>query len=400
VYDPSGTLPLYNALVYVPSASLGAVASAPSCERCGAVPSGEPLAVTLSNARGEFVLSNVPSGTSVPLVVQVGKWRRQVVVPAVTACVDNPLDGSALTRLPRNRAEGDIPLIAMVTGHSDALECLLLKLGIDTAEFTTDAGAGRVHMYYGGAANTDGAGATSFAAELGQASFAHASTLWGNEGKLSGYDAVLLSCEGSQLPDEKDPYLANFKAFVDGGGRAWVGHTHSYWLRRGPDPLPSTAEYIGVGQALPEPFTLSVDTAFAKGAAFSEWLALVGATTTPGTLTLDDGEHSVAAAVPPTQRWLYASSNPNDPTVAVVEQLTFNTPVGAAAQSSCGRVLFTDNHVKAGGSGDDSDPEKPFPSGCSSQPLSAQQKAAAFALFDLLSCIQPDSVAPSPPSIP
>ena len=73
-------------------------------------------------------------------------WRRQVLIPNVTRCVDNPLP-TALTRLPRNRTEGDIPLMAMVTGNVDALECVLRKIGIDNSEFTTPAGGGRVQLF-------------------------------------------------------------------------------------------------------------------------------------------------------------------------------------------------------------------------------------------------------------
>jgi hypothetical protein len=58
-------------------------------------------------------------------------------------------------------------------------------------------------------------------------------------------------------------------------------------------------------------------------------------------------------------------------------------------------------HVKvtaaSGGGGDDSDPSKPFPSGCKTNDMTPQQKAVEFLLFDLGACIQPDSVGPAPP---
>ena len=38
----------------------------------------------------------------------------------------------------------------MTTGAADALECLIRRIGIADSEFTTDGGAGRVHLYAGG----------------------------------------------------------------------------------------------------------------------------------------------------------------------------------------------------------------------------------------------------------
>ena len=39
-----------------------------------------------------FVLENVQATTDVPLVIQIGKWRRQIKIPSVAACEDQSLD--------------------------------------------------------------------------------------------------------------------------------------------------------------------------------------------------------------------------------------------------------------------------------------------------------------------
>jgi hypothetical protein len=33
---------------------------------------------------GSFTLTNVPSGTNIPIVIQSGKWRYQGIIPTVT----------------------------------------------------------------------------------------------------------------------------------------------------------------------------------------------------------------------------------------------------------------------------------------------------------------------------
>ena len=81
--------------------------------------------------------------------MQTGKWRRQITVPNVPACTSTALTDKNQTRMPQNKSEGDIPLIAIATGGSDAVECLLRKVGIDEAEFTNDSGAGRMHLFQG-----------------------------------------------------------------------------------------------------------------------------------------------------------------------------------------------------------------------------------------------------------
>jgi len=121
VYAPNGTLPLYNVIVYVPNSEVKAFPDGVQCDKCGSLASGNPITTTLSDYKGHFKLDNVPVGTNIPLVIQLGKWRRQITIPTVKECTDNPITDKNLTRLPKKRSEGDMPKIAVTTGGCDKL---------------------------------------------------------------------------------------------------------------------------------------------------------------------------------------------------------------------------------------------------------------------------------------
>lgn len=107
VYDPAGKTPLYNVAVYVPNGAVSPLTEGASCDRCGAN-IVNPVSAAITDETGAFKLTQVPAGTDVPIVIQVGKWRRQIKVPTVTACTDTALTDPQITRLPRNKSEGEI----------------------------------------------------------------------------------------------------------------------------------------------------------------------------------------------------------------------------------------------------------------------------------------------------
>ena len=380
VYDPSGTVPLYNAIVYVPNEALAPFTPGVSCDKCGTSPSGKPITTALTNSKGDFVLENVPVGVEIPLVVQIGRWRRQVKVPAVTQCTDTKLD-AGVTRLPRSKAEGEIPKIAITTGGADSLECFVRKMGIET-EMTNPDGAGRVHIYQGRRSGNDGSridGATPAG-----------TALWDDGAKLKTYDMVILSCEGAENPGTKSAAAReNVRNYLDAGGRLFASHYHYEWFKNGATPLPSTATWTG-SSADDGNKDVSVDTSFAKGKAFSEWLDAVGATKAPDTVAMTALKRSVtsvpgAGAGPDTsRRWLYTADAP--------KFYSFNTPIGTPADQQCGRGVYTDIHVSSGDT-----PGGTFPGNCTTVGYTPQEKALLFLMMDLASCIQDDNKPPVPP---
>ena len=247
-----------------------------SCDRCSAQLSGKPIATALTDANGRFVLQNVPVVANLPIVIQVGKWRREITLATVNPCVDNPITNADLTRLPRTKREGHIPQMALTTGGSDALECLLRKIGIADSEFTTDTGIGRVHLYIGGRRTHRAASARPFTTTLNAgAVFPNATTLWGTRSKMRGYDIMMLSCEGSQYAGAKLPFLRQHEALRRPGGRVFV-EPPAFLLavaraRRPSDDGQSTSAVEG-GNLSADPPTAIIDTTFPKGNALADWL--------------------------------------------------------------------------------------------------------------------------------
>ncbi len=199
---PPGTTPdpVPNAIVYVPSAALQPFQPGAQCTQCGADVSGSPLVATTSAFDGTFSLGNVPVGTHIPVVVQLGRWRREFFFDVTTSCASTPIGD---LHLPRTESEGDIPLTAISTGAVDSIECILLKMGVDESEFSgTAAGAGgRIHLYSAGFATADvnghGSGASLYDSEPEAA-------LMGASGSYMTYDQIMLPCWGDEFLKPKD----------------------------------------------------------------------------------------------------------------------------------------------------------------------------------------------------
>jgi hypothetical protein len=370
--------PLYNAIVYVPNAPVAHFAPGVACERCGQL-SGAPLVTALTGPDGRFTVRNAPVGANIPLVIEIGRWRRQVTIPQVTACQDNPLPAE-LTRLPRKQSEGDIPAIAIATGTWDPMECVLRKVGIDDTEFTLPTGPGRVHVW-------------KYAGNDVGASTPKGDDLTGSVPTMNKHDIVILPC------DNEDPKaVARQHAlyqYTAGGGRLFLTDWSYSWLRDGAaGPFEKTVTWKKEVAYQGVDFTTLVDQSFPKGLAFARWLAVVKASPIAGQLAIHDiydGASNVDSVVPPTQRWLYteAPKDPDSEAAASIQHLTFNTPVGVPAEQQCGRVTFSQFHVVSEGTGDTR-----IPQACGDTPMTPQEKALEFMLFDASSCIQPDTEPP------
>jgi hypothetical protein len=379
VLAPSGTFPIYNAAVYVPTTELQPMVDGTPVGRCPLTLSGSPAGTALTEADGSFELTArlPPSATEVRVVAEIGKWRREITVP-IEACGENELSDVLLPS--RRSQDGHLPKIALTTGGGDTLECLLRKIGIDDSEFTPSTGDGRVHLY-------GGAGGTSkFDIPLGSENFAAANTLWSSATALGSYDLVVLSCEGAQHPETKpQSALDAVAAYLAEGGRVFGSHWHNYWIEKGPPPMPTVANFnfaTDLGNV-----NATIATSFPKGVAFAAWLAdRVG---TPGSLKIIGAKHTVDSVNAGAQSWVSTSAAMG---ASSVQMFSFNTPVGAAVANQRGRYIHTDMHTNNG------DTVAPFPRGCTSSTLTPEELASAFAWFDLSTCILPDGEAPVAPA--
>ena len=363
-------------LVYVPNGPVLPFTTGVSCQQCGAAVSGTPLVSTTTAVDGTFTLTNVPAGNNIPLVVQLGRWRRQIVIPHVTACTTAALTDSQI-RLPRTHLEGDIPLTAMATGSVDTLECVLRKIGIADSEFSvpyTQGGSGRVQFYIANGSNITG-GAPSD------------STLVGNATTLAAYDQVLFACEGSQINQNANDQTRVIN-YANAGGRVFATHYSYVWLYNDA-PFSGTAGWDVSQSDPPDPVLATINTSFAKGATMATWLWNVGASPSMGNIYLNQTRHDFDSVVAPSQNYVSATVTTGfgwfSSSTTYNLHYTFNTPVAATPANQCGRVVFSDFHV----ANTTSSTGVVFPNECDNVPMTAQEKILEYMLFDLASCIQP-----------
>jgi hypothetical protein len=179
-----------------------------------------------------------------------------------------------------------------------------------------------------------------------------------------------------------------------------------------------------------------INQAFPKGADFASWLVNVGASTTVGELSIAAPRDNMQVVnttyatewigLAQNQQCSEGCDNDDDACIAdctanprAVQYVSFNTPLEVPEEEKCGRMVYTDLHVSAtpGGTAcmEDADctaglrceegacadnPGAAFPDGCEVRDLTSQEKAVAFMLFDLSSCVQDDDDPPEPPPVP
>jgi hypothetical protein len=405
VFAPNGTDPLYAALVYVPNGAAGSptwgvTAFTPGvhCVQCGSEVSGSPLVSTLTAPDGTFQLQNVPAGANIPLVIQLGRWRRMITIPNVASCTNTALT-ALQTSLPSQEGVvgvnpfDNIPLMAFSTGAVDGLECVLLKIGINKNQFSNPAaqgGAGRIRFYLG-----EGAPGAQISATTPSAT-----QLWaGAAPDIDQYDMAFFPCQGNEYVKTaaEQQVVVNY---ANAGGRIFGTHYSYVWFIAPTPNVPpanpflATATWAVNGNITgSDPQTGYINTSFARGQALAQWLQITGASTTYAQMPVNTLRHDFNGVVAPSDLWIALGGAPpgafTDPM-----HYTFDTPIGNPPATQCGRALFDDFHVE-----DDSNTPTggvTFPNECPNVPMTPQEKMLEFMIFDLSSCIIP--TVSTPPS--
>jgi hypothetical protein len=439
---PSGTVPdpVPGVLVYIPTTALTPFDSDPNnpkveCSQCGADVSGSPLVTAPTDYNGQFTLTNVPVSASasdpIPIVIQLGKWRRQYSFVIPNQCTGNTLPQDL--NLPSKSTEGDIPLTAISTGSYDPIECVLLKMGVAQSEFTsystwnaetasgTTPKVGRIHIYTGtapGGGSNANPGSTLLPLENENVLMGTGTTGSPTNGTYMLYDQILLPCWGDAVT-KTGAELSNLGYYGDHGGHFFATHYSYSWLDGNNNSnLTSIAQWDPKADQniIPPPngvnFTGNVSSAVpvtvpaTNPGMFVKWLNYVGAlansnpaggggATPPGnpTVTITAGRHDVDKVLNQSVDWIDGTDPSPAPgnTSQMLLHFTFDKPIATAdagSPSQCGHGIYSDFHVVSANQSNNTT----FPNECDSNAMTSQERIIEYMIWDLASCV------PGPPT--
>jgi hypothetical protein len=469
VYDPAGPPPgngnpVYNVVVYVPNSTPSPIAHGnPACVSCSSLYTGDPIVSTTTDTDGNFVLTGVPvppaPNNNVPVVIQIGKWRRQMIWPNVKPCATNTASGATaqLLKLPgietttpptvAGATLDDLPEIAVSTGAADSMECLFQRIGFAPGEYVPgwNGGHGHIHIFQGTPITPSLASADNIRNPATTAPPAPRSptNLWDTNADMNNYDIVVLSCEGVETANAVPQ---NLEDFAYAGGRVFASHFQYSWfsgpIETGQSYAPpadwnslatwhenSNAIFVSTDEYLEYNYLNAniVQSLADGGTPMKDWLGNVGAlggNAPPGELSLVQPRFNAeitATANPNSVNWIAPDNGPywyeDDqdgggpvplPSDAT-QYFSFNTPIngtGNPAVPYCGRVVFSDLHVGSAANDyvgmttfDDGGDVPIVPDGCATGSLTPQEKVLEYMLLDLASCPSSDTNLPTAPPV-
>jgi len=372
VTAPNGIDPVPGAAVYVPRGSVTEFPTTVRCEVCDQL-ADQAVVSAQTEVDGSFVLGPIPTGENqepgaeITIVTQMGRFRRMEQVVVDNPCDEN-MGSNEQFRLP-GRNEGiskSIPNIAVVTGAYDAMECVLLKLGIEQDQFELFEGSVPL---------------------LGDAK-----ALLEDLDKMKTYNIIFINC-GTTFDIEgllaNAAVRQNIQDYVESGGRLYATDLSYDYVEQIPafapliDFEPDASDAAPETQNAAELGTGDIEvSASVDQAALGDWLRAVEAATGDEVIS-DDGtvfvEHFLGGwaqqrEVPPADEvtvWLSGDADGERPLTTTFDY------------QQCGRVLYSSYHTlgRAEGLG--------FPNYCQSGPLSPQERVLEYLIFHIADCIDP-----------
>jgi len=297
ILDPAGRYPVNNALVMIPNDGIiPPMTDGVNFNPCSGSSLPPALAVATTGPNGVFILGNpatdgggsVPTEalpiqvdggdagnnpvTGVPILVQVGRWRRLVTVAVSNACAVNDAGPIALPSVQGGAyGQDNIPHVAIITSSCDPFECMINTIGVDRTQFSAFGGGGRIELLYAydqGTINEAGAGTVNGLGNphspaiimLPDGGFPDASVsgydqLLKSTGVVDNYDLVMLPCrcgdeyEGPSNAsgpsgnyytdpttaidyDDINGYRQTLASYANSGGRVFTSHWGREWIER------------------------------------------------------------------------------------------------------------------------------------------------------------------------
>ena len=312
-------------VVFVPNDPNGALTpikqGTDTCNTCD-VSIGDYVTATISGPDGKFTLTGVPATTHVPLVVQIGKWRREVFLSQVTGCTDNAIAGLVDDAPPREAIRG---------GHS-ADGPRHRRRGQPRAASSRASGSTRASTRRptraGGSTSTRGWAVAGAAASWGgRRRGAPGLSSGGTAGDCTTDNPDLrLELEGQprgvrhRPPGLRGRHVRSrgvqqsttnktttskqaLHDWLDEGGKVFATHFHYTWFKNGPADFQGVATWLGHSGGQDNAL-YTIDTSFPKGMVFNQWLGNVGALS-GSQINLTSVAESVSTVNAPTQRWIY-----------------------------------------------------------------------------------------------